>query len=41
LLEKSVPKLKKSHAKEDLHQAAMLEPLMAALAAGKLLRALR
>jgi len=40
LLEKSVPKLKKSHAKEDLHQAAMLEPLMAALAAGKLLRAL-
>ncbi|MFH0881052.1 MAG: redox-regulated ATPase YchF [Lentisphaerota bacterium] len=38
LLEKAVPKLKKSNAKPDQHKAALLEPLIAPLAAGTMLR---
>ena len=40
LLEKLVPKLKKSNLKADQQRAALLEPLAAAMAAGSMLRSL-
>ncbi|HBA84606.1 MAG TPA: redox-regulated ATPase YchF [Verrucomicrobia bacterium] len=40
LLEKNVPRLKKSNDKNDQHKAALLEPLAAALSEGKPIRSL-